>query len=132
MANSATKRRSRGPVECSTDRPSAAPSYVQWVWWLLLPAVSMIEPPPRMSPLTVSVPAISTGPSRLIRRLETDRPVADPHLAGADPHHFAAVAMRSPVVTQRGAVVETPGLTAGAVVRRRARIAVQTGNKGTH
>ncbi len=67
MANSANeKARSRGPVECSTDRPSAAPSYVQWVWWLLLPAVSMIEPPPRMSPLTVSVPAISTGPSRLI------------------------------------------------------------------
>ena len=88
------------------DGPPGSPVVCSMGVVVAVPAVSMIEPPPRMSPLTVSVPAISTGPSRLIfGALRLTAPVADPHLAGADPHfHGAAgqldaVAMRSPVVT---------------------------------
>ena len=39
---------------------------VQWVWWLLLPVVSMIEPLLVTLPCTARLPWMATSPCRLI------------------------------------------------------------------
>ena len=55
----------RHGVLLGIKKPAAAGG-VQCLWFGVLPAVSMIAPPPWMSPMTCSAPLIRTGPFKVM------------------------------------------------------------------